>query len=188
MSVMQHKLEKSIVLIGLMGAGKSCIGRRLARRLDLPFLDSDEEIVKETGRPITELFDRFGEAAFRAVERRIMARLLDGPPVVLASGGGAFLDPETREQIRRQAISVWLKADLDLLVRRTTGRDHRPLLKNGEPAVILARLMAEREPVYAEADVIVQSTDEPADITMDRVLTALAGHDRPFCADAGTPP
>lgn len=169
-------LPRSVVLIGLMGAGKSCIGRRLAARLGVAFVDADAEIEAAAGCTISELFARFGEAAFREGERKVMARLLEGPVQILAAGGGAFMDPATRDTIRRQGISVWLRADLDLLVKRTAGRDHRPLLKQGNPREILDRLMKQRYPVYAEADITVDSQDEPPEVTVDNVLRALSAY------------
>lgn len=167
-------LPKSVVLIGLMGAGKSCIGRRLAVRLGVPFVDADAEIEAAAGYTVSEIFARFGESGFREGERRVMARLLDGPVLVLATGGGAFMDPVTRGCIRDRGISVWLRAGLDLLVKRTAGRDHRPLLKQGNPTEILDRLMKQRYPVYAEADITVDSQDEHPEVTVDNVLQALA--------------
>lgn len=169
-------LPRPVVLIGLMGAGKSCIGKRLAQRLDVPFVDADLEIEAAAGCPISEIFRRYGEAAFREGERKVMARLLHRPPHVLAAGGGAFMDPVTRRLVAERAISVWLRASLDLLVKRTAGRDHRPLLKQGEPRAILERLMEERYPVYAEADMAVDSLDEAPERTVDKVLKALRSH------------
>ena len=170
---------RTIVLIGLMGAGKSCVGRKLAARIGRPFLDADAEIEQAAGCSISEIFARMGEAAFREGERRVMARLLDGQPVVLASGGGAFIDPDTRRLIADKAVSVWLRADLDLLVKRTAGRDHRPLLKQGDPREILQGLIDTRYPIYAQADLIVDTLDQPADITVDRVLAALLAQAQP---------
>jgi shikimate kinase len=170
------RIPRSIVLVGLMGAGKSCIGRRLALRLGLPFLDADNEIEAAAGCTISEIFARFGEPAFRAGERRVVGRLLNGPRCVLATGGGAFMDPDTRAVIADNGLSVWLRAELDVLVRRTAGRDHRPLLKTGNPREILQNLIEKRYPVYALADVVVDTEDRPPDMTVDRVLTAIAGH------------
>jgi shikimate kinase len=169
-------LPKSVVLIGLMGAGKSCIGRRLAARLGVPFVDADTEIEAAAGLTVSEIFTRLGEAAFREGERRVMARLLDGPVRIVAAGGGAFMDLETRTCIRRHGISVWLRAGLDLLVKRTAGRDHRPLLKQGNPVEILDRLMKLRYPTYAEADLTVDSQDEAPEVTVDNVLKALTAY------------
>ena len=168
---------RSIVLVGLMGAGKSSIGRRLAQRLGLDFVDADHEIERAAGCTIEEIFARFGEPAFRDGERRVISRLLeDRAPIVLATGGGAYMDPETREAIRRFGISVWLRADLDVLLRRVGRRSNRPLLKQGDPREVLARLMALRHPAYAEADLVVDSDDSPAETTVDRVLGALRAH------------
>ena len=156
-----------------MGAGKSAIGRRLAQRLGVPFLDADTEIERAAGTTISEIFEKHGEAAFRDGERRVIARLLDGPAGVLATGGGAFMDPETRARIKERAVTVWLKADLDTLVERVSRRGHRPLLKNGDPREILARLIAQRDPVYAEADITVETGQAPAAATVERVMAAL---------------
>lgn len=168
------RLTRPIVLVGLMGAGKSCVGRRLAARLGLPFVDSDVEFETAAGSTIAEFFGKYGEPAFRDGERKVIARLLEGPPCVLATGGGAFCDPETRARIQEGAVSVWIRADLDLLVKRTSGRDHRPLLKQGDPREILARLMAQRYPLYGEAHIIVDSTDEPPEVTVSKVVDELA--------------
>ena len=164
---------RSIVLVGLMGAGKTSIGRRLAARLGLPFRDADAEIEAAAGCTIPELFSRYGEQAFRDGERRVIRRLLAGDPLVLAFGGGAFIDPETRAVVRDEAVSVWLRCSLPVLVRRVAGRSHRPMLHGGDPAEIMQRLMDQRYPVYAEADVIVDCTDEPPDTTTGQVLDAL---------------
>jgi shikimate kinase len=164
---------RGVVLVGMMGAGKSAIGRRLAARLGLPFLDSDAEIEAAAGMPIARFVEQFGEPEFRAGERRVIARLLGGGPCVLSTGGGAFLDPDTRALIREKAISVWLKADIETLYTRATRRDDRPLLKSGDPREILAKLLKERAPVYAEADIAVESDDRPVDDTVDRVLKAI---------------
>ena len=166
-------VPKTIVLIGLMGAGKSCIGRRLAGRLHLPFVDADAEIEAAAGCSISDIFSLYGEGAFRDGERRVIARLLSGPIHVLATGGGAFLDAETRGRIGDSAISIWLRATLDLLEKRTVGRDHRPLLKQGSPREILGRLMEQRYPVYAAADIVVDSQDEPPEATVNSVMAAL---------------
>jgi shikimate kinase len=171
--VLTGRIGRTVVLVGLMGAGKSCVGRRLAARLGLDFLDSDAEFETASGSTISDYFARFGEAAFRDGERKVIARLLDGPPVVLATGGGAFVDPATRQRIKDTGISVWIRADLELLLKRTVGRDHRPLLKQGDPREILGRLMEARYPVYAEADIIVDSTDEVPEATVIRVMGGL---------------
>jgi len=175
--VSEHGLppDRSVVLVGLMGAGKSAIGRRLAQRVGLPFVDADHEIEAAAGCTIEEIFARFGEPAFRDGERKVIARLLDRPPMVLATGGGAFMDPDTRARVRSRAVSVWLRADLDVLVRRVARRGNRPLLKQGTPREVLERLMALRHPVYAEADITVDTDDSPAEATVERVIDALAG-------------
>ena len=169
-------IPKTIVLIGLMGAGKSCIGRRLAARLTLPFVDAAAEIEAAAGCSVSDIFSLYGETAFRDGERRVIARLLSGPVQVLAAGGGAFMDPETRQRIADSGISIWLRATLDLLEKRTVGRDHRPLLKQGRPREILGRLIEQRYPVYAQADIIVDSQDEPPEATVHSVLEALRAH------------
>jgi shikimate kinase len=164
---------RTIVIVGMMGAGKSSIGRKLAARLAIPFFDADSEIETAAGMNIEQIFERFGEAEFRNGERRVIARLLERPVHVLATGGGAFMDPETRNLIRARGISVWLKADIETLLDRTGRRNDRPLLKQGDPRAILENLLAEREPVYAEADIIVESNDRPTEETVERVLEAL---------------
>jgi len=171
--------ERSIVMVGLMGAGKTAIGKRLAARLDLPFVDTDREIEQAAGCTIPEIFARFGEPAFRDGERRVIARLLAGPRCVLATGGGAFMDADTRAAVKAAGLSVWLKADLDTLVRRTARRTNRPLLSAGDPREILAGLMATRYPVYAPADIHVQSLESPPDETTARVVEALTRHFEP---------
>ena len=165
--------DRTIVLVGLMGAGKSSIGRRLALRLDLPFVDADKEIESAAGCTIEEIFERFGEAAFRDGERRVILRLLDQPPHVLATGGGAFMDPVLRERIRAVATSVWLHADIDLLLKRVGRRNNRPLLKAADPRAVLVRLMEQRHPVYAEADIRIDSADGPPEQTVQKVIDAL---------------
>lgn len=168
--------DRTIVLVGLMGAGKSCVGRKLAARIGRPFIDADVEIEEAAGCTIAEIFERFGEFAFRDGERRVIARLLDGPVSVVAAGGGAFAEADTRAVIAAKGLSVWLRADLDVLVKRTAGRTHRPLLNAGDPREVLQRLMDKRHPIYAEADLVVETSDQPADITVDRVLEALRRH------------
>lgn len=167
-------LDRTIVLVGLMGAGKSCIGRRLASRLGVAFVDADAEIEQAAGCSIAEIFEKYGEPYFRDGERRVMTRLLHGAPSVLAAGGGSFMDEETRALIRGKAISIWLKADLETLSHRTRGRTHRPLLNGKDPREVLARLIETRYPVYAQADIAVETgTDNPT-ATCGRVLSALA--------------
>ncbi len=167
---------RSVVLVGLMGAGKTSIGKRLAVRLGLPFIDADTAIEEAAGCSIADVFSQYGEDAFRDLERRVILRLLSGPAVVLATGGGAFMDPDTRAAIRARAVSVWLRCALPVLLHRVAGRTHRPLLNAGEPAEILARLMALRHPVYAEADIIVDCSREPPEVTTTMVQTAIETH------------
>jgi shikimate kinase len=167
-------IERSIVLVGLMGAGKSTVGRRLANALRLPFHDADQEIESAAGCSITDFFENYGEAAFRDGERKVIARLLKGPRHVLATGGGAFMDPATRALIKNEGLSVWLKAGIDLLMERVTKRSTRPLLKNGDPRGTMERLMAERYPVYAQADITVESNGGPHDTVVQDILGKLA--------------
>jgi shikimate kinase len=164
---------RSVVLVGMMGSGKSSIGRRLAARFGTTFVDADGEIEEAAGMTIAEIFDKHGEPYFRAGEARVIARLLDHGPQVLATGGGAFMDPRTRALVHERAISVWLRADLDLLMRRVSRRNDRPLLQVAEPRQKLADLMAQRHPVYAEADLTVDSADGPPEATLERVVAAL---------------
>jgi shikimate kinase len=159
-----------------MGAGKSSIGKRLARRLGLPFVDADHEIEAAAGCSIPDIFELYGEAAFRDGERKVIARLLDGAPIVLATGGGAFLDTETQARVRERGVSVWLRAPLDVLVRRIGRRGGRPLLKGKDPREALADLMERRYPIYSLADVTVDTGDEDMDTTVGRVLDAIDAH------------
>jgi shikimate kinase len=161
-----------------MGAGKTKIGRRLAMRLNLPFFDSDEEIETAAGETIEEIFANRGEAVFRDGERRVIARLLSGPVHVLATGGGAFMDPATRRIIAERGVSVWLRADLDVLFTRVSRRTNRPLLKTPDPRGVLAELIERRHPIYAEADITIDSGDGPADATASRAIAALARCER----------
>ena len=174
---------RTIVLVGLMGAGKTNIGRRLAARLNLPFFDSDSEIEAAAGETIEEIFRNRGEAVFRDGERRVIARLLSQPVHVLATGGGAFMDPATRAVIARRGVSVWLRADLETLLTRVARRSNRPLLKQGNPRAVLTELIECRHPVYAEADITIDSGDGPADVTATRTIAALAA-----CPRASLPP
>ncbi|RMF13269.1 MAG: shikimate kinase [Alphaproteobacteria bacterium] len=167
------QVKRSIVLVGMMGVGKTTVGRRLARRLGLPFVDADEEIERAAGMPIADIFEELGEQAFRDGERRVVARLLDEGVRVISLGGGAFLASETREAVRRRAVSVWLDAPLDILVERTARRRTRPLLEGGDRHEILARLMEERRPFYAEADIRVESGRGPHDRVVRAILTRL---------------
>jgi shikimate kinase len=165
--------DRSIVLVGLMGSGKSAIGRRLAARIGMDFVDADAEIEKAAGLSISDIFEVHGERAFRDGERRVIARLLAGPAHVLATGGGAFMVEETRAKINERAISVWLRADFDVLLRRISRRDNRPLLKVDNKEEVLRRLIEERYPIYEEADIIVQSQDGPHEKTVNEVIAAL---------------
>ncbi len=169
-------LPRTIALVGLPGAGKSAIGRRLAQRLGVAFVDADQRIEEAAGLTIPEIFERWGEPFFRDRERQIIARLLRDPPHVLATGGGAFTHDETRRLIAEEAISLWLDADIELLLARTSRRNNRPLLKDGDPREILGRLMAERAPSYAQADLRVESRDVPPEVTVDKALAALRQH------------
>jgi len=163
-----------IVLIGMMGVGKSTVGRRLAARLGLHFVDADEEIEKAAGMTITEMFERYGEAHFRDGERRVIARLMDGEPRVIATGGGAFMQDETRRLILDHATAIWLDADINILVDRVSRREGRPLLKGKDPRVVLTELAAIRNPVYALAPIHVKSAAAPHDVTVERILEKLS--------------
>ena len=174
---------RTIVLVGLMGAGKTRIGRRIAARLKLPFVDSDRVIEAAAGETIEEIFANRGERAFRDGERRVILRLLAEPVHVLATGGGAYMDPVTRAAIAERAVSVWLRADLDVLMARVARRSDRPLLKAGDPRAILAELIERRYPIYGEADLVVDSGDGSPEATAARVIAALAD-----CPLAATPP
>ncbi|HET9148002.1 MAG TPA: 3-dehydroquinate synthase [Acetobacteraceae bacterium] len=169
----------NIVLVGLMGAGKSAIGRRLAERLGLPFHDSDTEIEAISGLTVAEIFARHGEAYFRASEQQVIRRLLENGPIVLATGGGAFMDAETRRLVRARALSVWLRCPIPLLLARLAGRTNRPLLNAGDPSEILTRLSSLRGPVYAEADIIFDSGEDHPDMTTEKLLDALGAHQAP---------
>jgi shikimate kinase len=169
-------VDRTIVLIGMMGAGKSAVGRRLASALGLPFEDADAAIEAAAGATISDIFAEIGEAAFREKERQVIARLLSGEKQVLALGGGAFMDPETRRLVRARALSIWLSAGLDALVRRTARRGTRPLLEQADPAATLAQLLEQRGPVYAQADIVVDSGTGPLNAVVARVLDALARH------------
>ncbi|MBV9883856.1 MAG: shikimate kinase [Sphingomonadaceae bacterium] len=167
--------EKSIALIGMMGAGKSTVGRRLAKRLRLPFVDADEEIEKAAGLSIAEMFERYGEPYFRDGERRVLARLIDGPPRVIATGGGAFIDPETRALMLARCIAVWLDVEVGILAERVGRRDTRPLLKGQDPRERLQALAELRNPVYAEAHIRVRSGDAAHEHTVQKIIAALNG-------------
>jgi shikimate kinase len=177
--------SRSVVLVGMMGAGKSSIGRKLAARLNLSFIDADAEIESAAGMNIPDIFQRHGEPYFRAGEARVIARLLDGGPQVLATGGGAFMNAETRSAIRAKGISVWLKAEYDVLIKRIKRRGDRPMLNTSDPAETLKRLLEERDLVYAEADVTVHSRDVPHEVIIGEILSALASRLR--APDAARP-
>ena len=165
---------KSVVLVGMMGAGKTSVGRRLAQRLDIPFVDADQKIEEAAGQSISEIFADHGEAYFRDGERRVLKRLLEeGGPQVLSTGGGAFIDEENREAIRGAGISVWLKADFDTLMRRVRRRPTRPLLQTPDPEATMRKLLAERDPVYALADITVKTEDVAHGVIVNRILSAL---------------
>lgn len=166
--------DRSIVLVGLMGSGKSTIGRRLAQRLGMRFADADDEIERAAGMTISDIFARFGEAHFRDGERRVISRLLTGKPMVLATGGGAFVNGETRALILQDSLCIWLDADIPTLVERVGRRSHRPLLKDRDPGEVLRELAAVRNPVYAEAHLRVSSASTPHDHTVRAILEALS--------------
>ncbi|HRE43183.1 MAG TPA: shikimate kinase [Terricaulis sp.] len=167
---------RTIALVGLMGAGKTTVGRRLAAALHLPFADADAEIVKAAGCSIAEIFAEHGEQAFREGERRVIARMLKGPVHVLATGGGAFIDPGTRALMKDRAISIWLKAPIEVLMKRVEKREHRPLLNEPDPRAVMERLMAARYPIYAEADITIESSPGPHHVAVDAILKALRAH------------
>src|SRR3954468_10423370 len=178
--------SRSLVLVGMMGAGKSSIGRKLAQRLNLPFVDADTEIEKAAGMSIAEIFAAHGEPYFRAGETRVIARLLEGGPQVLATGGAAFMNADTRAAIRIKAVSVWLRATLDVLNRRIKRRGDRPLLKSSaDPEETLRKVMEQRDPVYAGADLTVESRDVPHETIVDEILEGLRGRIAPGGAAPG---
>jgi shikimate kinase len=166
-------LVQTVALIGMMGAGKTAIGRQLAKKLNAPFVDADKEIEKAAGCTIAEIFAQHGEETFRDGERRVIARLLEDPPCILATGGGAYMNEETRALMRDRALTVWLKADFETLWQRVSKRGHRPLLKTADPQGTLKRLMAEREPVYAHADLCVDSGEQTKDAMARKVMDVL---------------
>jgi shikimate kinase len=169
---------RSIVLVGLMGAGKSTIGRRLAQKLSLAFVDADAEIEQAAGKSVQDIFRDHGEASFREGERRVIARLLESGPQVLATGGGAFMNEETRNNISSRGIAVWLRADIELLMKRVRRRDNRPLLKTDNPEDVMQTLIDQRYPVYGRADIIVESRDVPHSSIVSDVIRALAAYQR----------
>jgi shikimate kinase len=174
--------RRSVVLVGMMGAGKSSVGRRMALRLGIPFVDADTEIEKAAGMTIGDIFAVRGEAEFRAGEARVILRLLEGGPQVVATGGGAFLNPDTRAAIGAKGVSIWLRAEYDVLMKRIRRRHDRPLLRTADPAATLRKLIEEREPVYALADLTVQSREVTHDKIVDEIVGALAGHIGAACA------
>jgi shikimate kinase len=165
--------DRSIVFVGLMGAGKTAIGRKLSQILGLPFVDSDHEIEQVSRMTIAELFEQYGEAEFRALEQRVIERLLKAGPQIFSTGGGAFMNAQTRQGVAERGVSVWLKADLDLLMQRVAKKPSRPLLQNPDPRAVMARLMEERYPIYATADITIQTRDERREIIASEVLAAL---------------
>jgi shikimate kinase len=168
--------DRTVVLVGLMGAGKSSVGRRLAVALNMPFFDADDEVERAAGRSVQEIFADLGEKAFRDGERRVIARLLEGPPHILATGGGAFMNAETRALIADKATSVWLRADIDILARRVGRKGGRPLLKGRDARAVLHALAEERHPVYAQADLTIDSIEGPHTATVKAVVDALREH------------
>jgi shikimate kinase len=168
--------RRSIVMVGMMGAGKSSIGKRLAARLGIPFVDADAAIEEAAGMSVTDIFEAHGESSFRSGEARVITRLLENGPQVLATGGGAFVNHETRDRIHEKGISVWLKADMEVLLRRVLRRrNDRPLIRNDDPAVTLTNLLAAREPYYSQANLIVVSRDVPHEIIVEEIVTLLSG-------------
>ena len=168
-----NTLTRTVALVGMMGAGKTSIGKRLAARLEVPFRDADHEIEEAAGLTVAEIFARFGEPYFRDGERRVIARLLGQPPHVLATGGGAFMDEATRAAMQGSAFSIWLKAPVSLLMSRVKKRETRPLLKNGDLRQTMERLLELREPVYAQADMTIDCIDEPHGVAVEHIIAAL---------------
>tara|TARA_R110002096_G_scaffold122204_8_gene264558 strand:- start:2680 stop:3282 length:603 start_codon:yes stop_codon:yes gene_type:complete len=164
---------RSIVLVGMMGVGKSSVGRRLAQAMNLPFVDADKEIEEAANRSIVEIFEAYGEAHFRDGEKRVIQRLLADGPQVLATGGGAFMNAETRDEIAEKGISVWLRAELNVLIARVKRKPTRPLLQKPNPEKVLAELLAQRNPVYAQADITITSRDVPHEVVVGDILSAL---------------
>jgi shikimate kinase len=171
------RLKRTVALVGMMGAGKSSLGHRLAARLAAEFCDADSEIERAAGCTINEIFERYGEEAFRDCERKVIARLLNDDPHVLATGGGAFIDDDTRARVKAQTLSVWINVPLEVLISRVKRRDTRPMLKNGDAAEIVTRLLREREPIYAQADLTITGEDGPHGASVDRILAALSERD-----------
>ena len=178
-------LQQTIVLVGLMGVGKTTVGRRLAACLNIPFVDADAEIEKAAGCEVSAIFKSYGEAAFREGEKKVICRILSEEPVVLATGGGAFMNQQTRDAIKDRAVSVWLDADIPILVERVSRKNTRPLLENGDPEEILTNLAAERNPIYAEADIRVQSGGGPHEEVVAAIIDALKAHTPSSSDEAG---
>ena len=176
--------RRSIVFVGLMGAGKTAIGRKVATALGLPFTDGDHEIETVSRMTIPDLFDRYGEAEFRALEQRVILRILEGGPQVLSTGGGAFVNAQTREAIAERGVSVWLKADIDVLMERVSKKQNRPLLRTADPRAVLEKLMADRYPIYAEAHLTVPTRDERKEVIAAEVIDALGRHLGVACTTA----
>jgi len=167
---------RSIALVGLMGSGKTTVGRRLATALGLPFRDADTEIEEAAGRSVSDIFAELGEPEFRSGERRVIARLVGEGPLVLATGGGAYVDPETRALLRETAVTIWLKADIEVLAKRVARRDTRPLLRGKDPVAVLSALADKRYPLYGEADIVVETPDSAHDMAVERILAALKAY------------
>ena len=167
------KLDRPVVLVGLMGAGKSCVGRRLAESFGLPFVDSDGEVETAAGCDIRDIFEVYGEPAFRYCERRVIQRLLEAGPCIIATGGGAFIDPSTREAVKKLGVSLWLRADPEILYQRTKRSNVRPLLNTEDPLVTLIKLAEQRYPIYAEADITIDSGNEGIEKTLQKAILAL---------------
>jgi shikimate kinase len=175
-SIRERLGHKSIVLVGLMGAGKSTVGKKLATLVELPFFDADHEIEKVSTMTIPELFESYGEAEFRDLERRVIARMLEEGPIVLATGGGAYMNDQTRRTIASEGVSLWLKAELDVLMARVVRKHNRPLLKNDNPRGVMERLITERYPVYALADLTINSREEKKEVIAFEAMQAIASH------------
>jgi len=170
------QIKKTVVLVGLMGSGKSTVGRRLANKLGLDFCDSDDEIERAAGCSVADIFELYGEQAFRDVEKKVIERLLSNDPFVLATGGGAYISPDVRQMVTDSAISIWLRADLDVLLERTGRNTNRPLLRNTNPRVILGKLINERHPIYETADIVVDTSEVDLNHTVLKVHRALSDH------------
>lgn len=175
-SIRERLGQRVIVFVGLMGAGKTAIGRKVAAALDLPFIDSDHEIETVSCMTVPELFEKYGEPEFRALEQRVIERLLQEGPRVVSTGGGAYMNAQTREAIAQRGISIWLKADLDTLMERVSKRQNRPLLKNPDPRGVMQKLMNDRYPVYALADITVQTRDARREVIAGEAMEALLAH------------